>query len=61
VAEVYWFDSKIESLMLYLDHYLIASTKDQTIKVVQYTQLPQLKRAHKKGGLVVRPNEENKE
>ncbi len=61
MAEVYWFDSKIESLMLYLDHYLIASTKDQTIKVFQYNKLPLLKRVHKKGGLVVKPNEDNRE
>lgn len=43
--------------MLYLDHHLIAATKDQTIKVIDYTLLPTTKLPHKKGGLITRPNE----
>jgi hypothetical protein len=43
--------------MLYLDQYLIVATKDQTIKVLKYTQLPEVKRPHRKGGQVTRPGE----
>lgn len=44
--------------MLYLDHHLIAATKDQTIKVLDYTLLPPMKVPQKKGGSITRPNEE---
>lgn len=38
-AQLYWINTKIDSLMFYLNDYLIAATKDQTIKVIKYNEL----------------------
>jgi hypothetical protein len=56
-AQLYWINTKIDSLMFYLEEYLIAATKDQTIKVIKYTQLSELKKQHKKGASITRLGE----
>lgn len=53
-AQLYWINTKIDSLIFYLDDYLIVATKDQTIKLVHYTQLSTQKIARKKTGLVAK-------
>lgn len=56
-AQIYYINTKIDSLIFYLQDYLVVATKDQTIKLIPYAQLSELKAPHKKTGLVTRLGE----
>lgn len=53
-AQMYWINTKIDSLMFYLEEYLITATKDQTIKVIKYSELSELKKGQKKNGYITK-------
>lgn len=58
-AQMYWINTKIDSLMFYLEEYLITATKDQTIKVIKYSELSELKKGQKKNGYITKITNED--
>ena len=47
-VEIYNINSKVDTLMFYLEEYLIVASKDQDIKVIRYSQLPAVKQKEAK-------------
>lgn len=42
-VEIYSINSKVDTLIFYLEKYLIVGSKDQDIKVIKYDELPLVK------------------